>query len=859
MASQNTQTELATDLNTASRLEAQLKALSVSNTKTEGKASELRIKLCEVFSDVLLSDCTTALRKDVTGRLWYSCFYNRIQELRQRITKEKSRSKKQKATGVSTADGGKERIKNAEDSLKTFIQEGITLYNFLVDRLQGSLIPGQSQSQNSDVSQAYSKGTVPSLHKLYIHLGDMHRYASSFPDAETAYLQASKLAPSKGNPYNQMAVVAQLKESNGFPLPAMALYWYCRSLCSKEVFETSKSNVERLFSANEKWLLKNGTEFDGESPSLVDTLSGSDKEQGKQIKSAASRMVLSRFVAFHGSIFLSQREDLNDSLLFSRFREILDVNPFGDGLMMKLVTINIFSAWSTAEAKSDLASPSYVFLIEFAKHMCESMESILEKTEVKIEKGSKTTNIRLLSPLLLTCEFLSHEICKDNSILKACAGDDLIQRIFYEFWSSLGKVATKITSSKPLSEIINIQTVRSDACALPDDFKSLAKGCRPFNFLDKVKKSGSDGENWAYVDQEEAVEALGLNVTQTQSQMSQRSKKSSATDKTSVASEAENRIKLARFMSFLTKHIQSGELVKSEEGIIEAAPILSENKDTIDVQDNESTMDFESSYPETVEASPITSLEKRDDVLVYKQAEKGQPVLLVPSAFLLGDAEEEKVEDMDDGSGLLKLSAMIDSNMKKKQNSSPLGSYESKDENMPFEPPMPSKPVPLVSASAPVRPPPGFQSSNFTLPTPANPVLQARAFPSLPSDGRMQNPSLSTPPHQSEQNSRILPPGFGPPAASTFHMPQTRNPFASRLNQSYGVNPSSISAASPLMNGRYFNNELPLDSNNANDLGLTDQDPFGLRALGIFSDEAPTLETNSFHQHPATRNPFHFD
>ena len=61
------------------------------------------------------------------------------------------------------------------------------------------------------------------------------------------------------------------------------------------------------------------------------------------------------------------------------------------------------------------------------------------------------------------------------------------------------------------------------------------------------------------------------------------------------------------------------------------------------------------------------------------------------------------------------------------------------------------------------------------------------------------------------------------------------------------------------MNGRYFNNELPLDSNNANDLGLTDQDPFGLRALGIFSDEAPTLETNSFHQHPATRNPFHFD
>jgi len=312
-------------------------------------------------------------------------------------------------------------------------------------------------------------------------------------------------------------------------------------------------------------------------------------------------------------------------------------------------------------------------------------------------------------------------------------------------------------------------------------------------------------------------------------------------------------------MSFLTKHIQSGELVKSEEGIIEAAPMLSENKDAIDVQDNESAMDFEPSYPEPVEASPITSQEKTEDVLVYKQAEKGQPALLVPSAFLLGDADEEKVDDMDDGSGLLKLSAMIDSNMKKKQNSSPFGSCESKDENMAVEPPMPSKPVPVVSASAPVRPPPGFQSSNFTLPTPANPVPQARAFPSLSSGGHIQNPSLTTPLHQSEQNSSILPPGFGPPASSTFQMPQPRNPFASKLNQSYGVNSSATPASSPFVNGHYFNNELPLDSNNANELGLNDRDPFGLRSLGIFSDEAPTLEANSFHQPPATRNSFHFD
>lgn len=871
MASQQTQSEITADLSTAARLEAQLKALAVSNAKTEAKASELRIRLCEVFSDVLLSDCAAALRKDVVGRLWYSCFYKRIQELRQRIAKEKSRVKKQKTAGAS-AEGGKERIKNAEESLKTFIREGITLYSFLIDRLQGSLIPSeasQSQSQNSDVSQPYSKGTIPALHKLYIHVGDMHRYASSFSDAEKAYLQASKLAPSKGNPYNQMAVVAQLKETNGFPLPAVALYWYCRSLCSTEVFETSKSNVERLFSANEKWLLNNGATFGVDSPSLYDSLNGCDKEEGKQMKSTASRMVLSRFAAFHGRLFLSKSEMPDDDLLLRRFREILDINPFGGGLMIKLVTINIFSVWNLTKASSDIAPLAYAFLVKFANHICQSMETILKKLKAKLEKGKSATNIRLLGPLLLTCEFISHQIDADDSILKRHTGDDLLQKTCYEFWSSLGKVATIITSSKPLSQIVNIETVRSDACRLPEDFKSLSRGCRPLSFLSKGKSDSGDKK--AFIDQEEAVEALGLNVTQTQSQMSQRSKKLPAKAKSADPIESENRIKLARFMSFLTKHIQSGDLVRTEEGTFEAAPLECKDKDTMEFKENESTTEFLSPGLETMEASPIASQEKAKDILVYKQAEKGQPALLTPSALFLEDDKEEEVEKVDDGSDLLKLSALIDSNMKKKQKASPPDISGRKDENVhvidQILPPVPPKPVPAMVTNEPVRPPPGFQSPSYSLSPPTNPVPQARALPPFPSGGGdMQNPGLTSlyvhqTPQQAplfvnsnrnlgsiEQNSR-LPPGFGPSAPTFNTMPQTRNAFASRLHNSYGVNSSALPASNSYMNGQSFNNESSLGGNGANDFGLNDSDPFGLRSLGILPDEGKA---------PFTRNPFHF-
>jgi hypothetical protein len=856
MSSQtSTDSTIVSELDKATKLEAQLKSLIASDLNTESKASEIRIKLCEVFSDVLLTDCTTALRKDVTSRLWYSCFYNRIQELRQRIAKEKNRARKQSATG-DIEDAGKARIKHAEQSLKNFIQEGITLYNFLVDRLQGSLLPPeetQSQSQYSENSQPYTKGTVPALHKLYIHLGDMHRYASSFSDAENAYLQASKLAPSKGNPYNQLAVVAQLKENNGYPLPAMALYWYCRSLSSYEVFETSKGNIERLFTANEKWLMNNGSSFNASSPKLQEAIQGTNnKEDARQIKGTASRMVLSRFVSFHGYLYQNKTGNLEEDLLLERYREILDVNPFGDGLMIKLVVINVFSVWN-AQNNPNVFSISFRFILKFVGHISQSMESMLDKAQSKIEKTGKVTNIRFLGPLLLACEFISHEMLCNNGLERMLKTDEVFKKHIEDFWSSIGKLSSKMSKLQGLCPDLKAQ---SDALSIPEDFKSLSMGCKPFSFLDSTI---AQNPQWAYVDQHEAVEALGLRVSQTQSQVTQRSKKQ---DMSAESCDAETRIKFARFMAFLKKHIESGDLIETCEGTFEPTFLVRKNEKSCY---SANATEKPSKSVHVMESSSVASQDK--DVLVYKQSRKGQQALLVPSALLTGEPAQDEDVKMDDGSELLKLSDIIDKNMKEKaEQIIPRDQFDIDDgkeheDDQTFQP--------NVSTLAAVRPPPGFHSSDMIpQPLPMQLSSPSIAIPSVKNVITNRHPNLGSLQHNTFGGLSSL---VDPPLQAVLQNPQvhhsmfqssfpeTRNPFVSRLTQSYGID-TTIDSASGSMNAQNLvEHESSPDLDNINDRCLHEHDPFGLRALGIFSPTEKSLvnDRNNFGANIETRNPFY--
>ena len=478
---------------------------------------------------------------------------------------------------------------------------------------------------------------------------------------------------------------------------------------------------------------------------------------------------------------------------------------------------------------------------------------------------------------------------------------DSVPKELVQFWTGIGEIADMITNTEALSSIVDISSVREDARTLPDDFQPLSKGCHTFGFINvsaDLKEASDPSASTStsigsYVTPEEAVEALGLQSKSTTS---------SSTAAAGPKAEIQTRIKLARLMAFISKHLDRGDLVKTEDGGIQAAI-------TTTVADAYAVDDAEDNTMETMEpeeytlAEPVSQLEpepqvhvhvhvqssqdNQKDVLVYKQAEEGQPALLVPNALLLGDAHgadgngngdgdgdgegavgEEKTGKEDDGSSLLKLSAMI------------LPVPQKVTTLVPAPAPAPVPQQNPVSVSAPtLRPPPGFQ-----LPV-TIPVLP-QAAPTLPvhlADTHTGPPGFRPYPSYGNPTPQAVPmpmppqmphqplPTYGMDQNLSFNLPQTRNPFASsRLTRSYGVNSSNshgVVAHQTHMNAQTsFTSTstsgiqigpLPSDQNLGGDGSSMDQhDPFGLRSLGIFGDDrSQPRETNTANH--ATRNPFY--
>ena len=318
------------------------------------------MRLCSVLSDVLLVDPIVAQRHDAAGRLWKGCFYGRISELRSRISREKGRAKRRHngqeggGGGGDPAAGGR-MVADLEGQLSTFLGEAVQLYKYIIERYVVELTPPSSQSQSQSSSRSRGGGggggegrndddraraVVSSLHKMHIHLGDLHRYSSSPADAEACYLVASRLAPGSGNAYNQLAVVAQARtgasaasaataappsssssspeQQGGAVATVLALYYYARSLMSaEEPFDTSRPNLLRLYEANRRWLGEHSRrpDYDGDDddrrrrdrrpPPAVDGAGGAatmskrelreQKEWAQRERAVANRRALARF------------------------------------------------------------------------------------------------------------------------------------------------------------------------------------------------------------------------------------------------------------------------------------------------------------------------------------------------------------------------------------------------------------------------------------------------------------------------------------------------------------------------------------------------------------------------------------
>jgi len=349
-------------LHLAEELESRLR----QSSNNKDNVRNIRVQLCEHLSDIILSHPDIALKEDCLGRLWHGCFYQRIQELRGLISKEKK--KENGNAGMY------------EESLKVFLDEAIKLYEFLDKRLK-SLLTHEDKED----------GLVPCLYRLYIHLGDLLRYSNAnHTEVEKTYLKASKLSPGRGNPYNQLAVVAQ---QHVYPRTCIALYWYARALlASVEPFQTSRSNLTRLFTFNKTCI---------ESHPL---------EQDKM------RRFMADFIDFH-SIFLTDKMDKQQDpdflknktlpLFQNTFSSLLEEQSLSDGLLVKMSAIFIFSTLYKGYKKLSFDS-----MIIFAKCIASQLRSSVSKFSNVTES---TPSIRMIVPLILLCEWVNTLNVVDSS------------------------------------------------------------------------------------------------------------------------------------------------------------------------------------------------------------------------------------------------------------------------------------------------------------------------------------------------------------------------------------------------------------------------------------------------------------
>jgi hypothetical protein len=187
-------------------------------------------------------------------------------------------------------------LQQQQESLQLFLKEGITLYEYLCQKLQQQLVQmvhqfhhsshdndkdktmneeGKDEEDDIDVEKELPpfNGIVPCLYRLYIHLGDLYRYGDTnhtLSLASASYMKAMRLGPAYGHAYNQLAVIYQTKDtvssSTSISTPTSSpnknqnnaittVYWYTRSLgATQEPFVTAASNLLRLFESNRQWL-----------------------------------------------------------------------------------------------------------------------------------------------------------------------------------------------------------------------------------------------------------------------------------------------------------------------------------------------------------------------------------------------------------------------------------------------------------------------------------------------------------------------------------------------------------------------------------------------------------------------------
>lgn len=563
----------------------------------ESKATQIRVPLCECLSDLILTDTAYAVQHNVCDRLWRKCFYDRIGPLRSRVARARKQSQKHKqeanaaaaivkaeeSLGFAVAEAvtlydylcdklkamlleeeektsfktSKKKQKNhrskqwrkhahggASAATESVEQDDTSSYASTSSALSSVVVPPAASilSRQTSKKKAVKKNEeekqssiVECLHRLYVHLGDLFRYSNNLQKAEAAYQRSARLGPGHGNPYNQLAVLCQVKDGAAVPnngantlmsLSAVALFWYARSLlATTEVFATSQSNLMRLFSDNHDWLVKQKEQQQLEADAAVPTALPS--------KSMQSRRFLAQYVDLHRYLFrgISSREQQDDFLATLQeqvnigLTELLQNLALGDSLLCKMITIQAFGeCWQDypeygVDDKNKNNQLRHVQQMTFRLARLSTLtlgQSLAQRVKASLEKAmtasaaksaSQTAvqpSLRLVAPLLLLTEYLvAQESANEMKLEKTTSTDELNHKLIQamkEYWQTLVNIWNIFQKAFP-----NVTSLYDDDDDGTQDLKEYRclRGFSPFaSFLPPLQHG--------FLHNAEAIKALEL-------------------------------------------------------------------------------------------------------------------------------------------------------------------------------------------------------------------------------------------------------------------------------------------------------------------------------------------------------------
>jgi Telomerase activating protein Est1/Est1 DNA/RNA binding domain len=393
---------------------------SSSSSSKNDQANALRVQICELLADLMLTDPLHASQHSVMERMWRKCFYVRISHLRAKLAayKRKQKHPSNESSSASTSSS----IAALEQHLVFFLGEAIVLYTYLVEKLEEKLVgwvqvkapisssrsieaeEEESDEDDDDVDDddanapSQARAAVECLHRLYICLGDLHRYTATATSTSSttstanppptnnraalaSYGVSAQLGPGMGHPANQLGVMCGsqilavsnvFKSSSSSTTPtsqhqqqnqsAVGLYWYARSLlASHEPFETTFVNLQRLFQANQLWLDRNQQQQQQQQQQQSHQPPASTVAASKSLQAS---LFLAQYVQFHGQLLLSGDESsfLSSNDVVANAMEgvthglasLLKQSALSDSLLVKAVAIQAFTeSYGTTSASAN--------------------------------------------------------------------------------------------------------------------------------------------------------------------------------------------------------------------------------------------------------------------------------------------------------------------------------------------------------------------------------------------------------------------------------------------------------------------------------------------------------------------------